>query len=287
MRIPQTVDVDILAANYNNAPFLEAFFNSIVHSTVWPSKLVIVDDASSDDSERIIRSYAEKYPFIYPIYLQTNRGFANALNIGIDQLTSTYTLRIDPDDYMYADRIEKQYNYIYSSKFDVVGGNIQYFDSSSGKFLFKSNVVTAEQDIIAQFKSGACGIIHGSTIIRTDLLKRYKYEQANVPAEDYDLFSKIILGGGSVTNMREILTAVRVHINSVSNFLPYSTIAKTFGLTEKLWGIHHSSLFIRIRYTHLKYYRRFLFEHNEVKKYYYLIVSCLMAPMKVFKRLFR
>lgn len=287
METPKILDVDILVANYNNASFLDTFFNSVIHSTVWPKKLVIVNDASSDDSERIIRSYAKRYSFICPIYLEENKGFANALNIGIDYLTSTYTLRIDPDDYMYSNRIEAQYNFISANGFDVVGSNIQYFDSSSTKQLFKSNVVLSEEDIIMQFKSGACGIIHGSTIIKTSLLKKYKYTQANVPAEDYELFSKIILGGGHVVNMGEVLTAVRVHMNSVSNFLPFSTIKKTFDLTESMWGIHHTPLFIRIRYAHLKYYRRFLYEHRAVKKYCYLVVSCLMAPMKVLKRFFK
>lgn len=287
MKSPKTVDVDILVANYKNAPFLETFFESVLNSTVLPKQLVVVNDGSPDNSEEIIRSYAERYAFIKPVYLEKNVGYANALNAGIEYLTSTYTLRIDPDDYMYPDRIEKQYEYISESGYDVVGSNIQYFDSKTNKDLFKSNVTCDQKGIIKVFKSGACGIIHGSSIIRTQMLKKYGYVQANVPAEDYDLFSKIITGGGRVMNVPETLTAVRVHLNSVSNALPFSTIRKTFDLTEKIWGIHHNRVYVRIKHLHLKYYRRFLFESNPLKKYGSLIISCLMSPGKVVKRLFR
>lgn len=287
MILPKSIDVDILVANYNNAPYLKTFFDSIISSSVIPHKLVIVNDGSSDNSEEIIKYYSSQYAFIQPIYLKRNRGFANALNEGIKILSSSYTIRVDPDDYIYPTRIEEQYNFITKYNYDLVGSNIQYFDSKTSKNLFKSNVATQESQIVKYFKSGSCGIIHGSSIIKTDLLKKYGYSQENVPAEDYELFSKIIIGGGHVANMKDTLTAVRVHINSVSNSLPFSTIAKTFSITEKLWGIRHNYISIYIRYIHLKNYRNFLFESNYLKKYVYLTISCLMSPSKVLKRFLR
>lgn len=56
---------------------------------------------------------------------------------------------------------------------------------------------------------------------------------------------------------------------------------------EKLWGIRHNYISIYIRYIHLKNYRKFLFESNYLKKYVYLVISCLMSPSKVLKRFLR
>ena len=78
MKSSKTVDVDILVANYKNAPFLETFFESVLNSTVLPKQLVVVNDGSPDNSEEIIRSYAERYAFIKPVYLEKNVGYAEA-----------------------------------------------------------------------------------------------------------------------------------------------------------------------------------------------------------------
>lgn len=286
MHFQQKLDVDILVANYNNAEYLPRFFRSFQESSAIPNKLIIVDDGSIDNSVEIIKAYSTQLKYVYPIYLEQNKGFANALNEGIKYLVSTYTLRIDPDDYLFADRIQKQYDYIRTNNLDVVGSNIQYFDSDSGRIVFKSHVEENSDRILEIFKSGACGIIHGSSIIRTIWLKKYGYQQNNVPAEDYELFSRILLSGGQCENMPDYLTAVRVHMHSVSNFLPFSTIQKTYSLTESLWGIKHSKWHIKKKYYHLKYYRKFLFEKQGIKRLFYLLISVISAPQKVIKRIF-
>lgn len=283
----QKLDLDILVANYNNGKFLETFFASIINSTMYPTKLIIVDDGSNDESKNIIIKYSNQLDFIHPIFLDKNVGFANALNIGIDYITSTYTLRIDPDDYLYKNRIEVQYNYIKKYNLDIVGSNINYFDSSTNKIICSSNVPINYEDIKKTFRKGSCGIIHGASIIKSEFLKKYKYCQESVPAEDYELFSKIIIDGGKVHNLEECLTAVRIHANSVSNSLPFNTIRKTFIIKDRIWGGHTSNIIIRMRHLHLKYYRSFLFEKNFIKKLYYIIISSLLAPQKVLKRIRR
>lgn len=280
-------DVDILTANYNNGKYLCQFFESIVHSTVHPNQLIFVDDGSKDDSLEIVESFAKDWEFIRVIALNHNIGFANALNKGIEYIKSTYTIRIDPDDYMSSERIEKQLCYMISHPdVDVLGSNIQYFDSDNIKKLFVSNVSLSEKMIIRNFKSGSCGVIHGSTIIRSELLRKIKYDQKNVPAEDFGIFSRMIVKGAIIRNIPDVLTYVRVHINSISNFLPYKTIKKSFDLVNEIWGINHHEIFVRIKYLYLKYYRMFLFETNIIKKLFYISISSLLSPKKVVNKLF-
>lgn len=286
--VKNVCDVDILTANYNNGAYIEKFIDSVLDSTVLPTRLIIVDDGSRDNSVEIIKKYADKYHFIKLIALRENVGFANALNIGIDHIESKYVLRIDSDDYMHPIRIEVQYRYMTENpEVGILGSNIQYFNSVSMKMLFKSNIALPEQKIIEHFKDGSCGLIHGATMIQTTLLKQFKYCQANVPAEDYEIFSKMIVNGAKVCNIPQVLTFVRVHVNSVSNFLPYSTIAKSYDLAHEIWGIKHSSLEIRIKHLHLKYYRLFLFTPSKIRKLYYITLASLFAPKKVVNRLLK
>jgi glycosyltransferase involved in cell wall biosynthesis len=279
-------NVDILTANYNNGKYLYPFFESIINSTIHPNQLIFVDDGSNDDSLEIAESFAKKWKFIKIIVLKHNVGFANALNEGIIYIKSKYTIRIDPDDYISSERIEKQLCYMISNPdVDILGSNIQYFDSDNMKKLFISNVPLSEKMIIRNFKNGSCGVIHGSTIIRSELLKKFNYDQNNVPAEDFEIFSKMIKNSAVIRNIPSVLTFVRIHINSVSNFLPYNTIKKSYDLVKEIWGINHFEIFIKFKYLHLKYYRLFLFEKKKIRKIIYIIISSLFAPNRVINRI--
>lgn len=280
--------VDILCANYNNAPFLDDFFTSIENSTCRPEQVVFVDDGSKDESLEIVARYIARGKInIRLVQLETNRGFANALNAGIDYLEAPYTLRIDPDDKLAPERIAVQTDYLERHPLvDIVGSNVAYFNSATGSPLLDSNVPQTPPQIRQTFRSGACGAIHGSTLIKTQLLKQIRYDQTNVPAEDYALFSRALKQGSVIHNLPGVLTQVRVHLNSVSNFLPYSTIQKTYALAEQIWGNTFPAYHVKRQYYHLKYYRLFLFTSSP-KRYAYLALASLLNVRKVLKRITR
>lgn len=279
-------DVSILTANYNNGRHIEELIRSVLTSTMLPIQFIIVDDGSTDNSVEIIKSYSSQYDFIELIELEKNQGFANALNAGLKQVRGRFVLRVDADDYIAADRLEKQYLFMLDhADIGVLGSNVRYFDSVSEKMLFTSHVSLNYQSILNDFLSASCGIIHGSTLIRTSIFKKYEYVQKNVPAEDYELFSKMLKDGVKIYNLPLTLTFVRIHLNSVSNFLPYQTIQKTYTIAQQIWGINYSKVEMRLKYLHLKYYRRFLFESHKLKKLYFISFSAMLYPKKILKRL--
>ena len=102
-------DVSILTANYNNGKYIEELIRSVLTSTMLPIQFIIVDDGSTDNSVEIIKSYSSQYDFIELIKLEKNQGFANALNAGLKQVRGCFVLRVDADDYVAPDRLEKQY----------------------------------------------------------------------------------------------------------------------------------------------------------------------------------
>ena len=281
-------DVSILTANYNNGKYIEELIRSVLTSTMLPIQFIIVDDGSTDNSVEIIKSYSSQYDFIELIKLEKNQGFANALNAGLKQVRGCFVLRVDADDYVAPDRLEKQYLFMLEhTEIGVLGSNVRYFDAVSGKMLFDSHVSHSHRSIWDDFLSASCGIIHGSTLIRTSVFKKYEYNQKNVPAEDYELFSKMLKDGVKMYNLPMTLTFVRVHSNSVSNFLPYQTIQKTYSIAQQIWGIGYSKVEMRLKYLHLKYYRRFLFESHKLKKLYFISFSAILCPKKILKRSFK
>jgi len=278
-------DVSIVVANYNNGKYISKFLSSIVDSTYLPKEVLITDDGSMDDSISQIELFSSKYNFIKLIKFPTNRGFAHALNEGITSASGQYVMRLDPDDCVDSERIEKQYNFLESNReVDIVGSNIVYFDSLTGERIFNSNVPLAHHQILQSFQSGNCGIIHGSMMCRSLAIKQFTYNQKNVPAEDYELFSRMLKAGYKASNLSESLTFVRVHINSVSNNLPFDTIKKTFQLKSAIWNTKSSYFTVKRTHLYLLYYRKFLF-HKGMYRYMYLFLAVLFNPMKLFARM--
>jgi glycosyltransferase involved in cell wall biosynthesis len=278
-------DVSIVVANYNNGKYISKLITSVVESAVLPKELIIIDDGSRDDSVSRLESYSRIYSFIKLIKFSVNQGFANALNQGLDAATAKYIFRVDSDDYVSPTRIQEQVNFLEShSSIDIVGSNIAYFNSNSGEIVFKSNVPLDHNTIYKTFRTGNCGIIHGSMAGKSSVIKQFRYNQENVPAEDYELFSLILKSGYQVANLPEALTFVRIHPNSVSNNLPFETIRKTFQLQNIIWNIKTNYFTVKRIHLYLFYYRRFLFCKG-IERYGYLFLAVLFNPMKLLARM--
>ena len=281
----RVADVSIVVANFNNGKYIPKFFSSIVGSTFHPRELIIVDDGSSDDSVSQLRSIAAQNGFVKLIEFPQNKGFANALNEGVAAATSMYIMRLDPDDYVAASRVEKQFKFLESNpEIDMVGSNITYFDSDSGSVIFNSNVPADSDNVVKAFQEGNCGIIHGSMMCRSKVMKQFRYDQKNVPAEDYELFSRMLRAGNKGCNMHDALTFVRIHVSSVSNNLPFETIQKTFRLKDDIWNSKTGYLTVKRMHLYLLNYRRFLFSKG-LNRYWHLALAVLFNPMKGIARI--
>lgn len=280
------MNISVVAANFNNGKFLEEFFQSVIHSTVYPRELIFVEDGSTDGSVEIIRKYLH-YRFIRLIDLKKNHGFANALNIGIAAVTSKYIARVDPDDVLMPDRLKMQFDYMESHpEVDVLGGNVVYFRYETKKNVFRSNFLPEHEQIFRAYRSGDHGIQHPTVLVRSDVFKKYAYNQATYPAEDYDVFARMIFDGKRFANLGLPVNRMRVHAGSISSNLQYNTIKMTFDLRDRIFGMKSGWLIRRFYYWHILLYRKFLNSENTSARIFYISLASLCYPVKVIKRIF-
>jgi len=279
------VDVCVLAANYNNGIYLKQFIEGIINSSVRPKKLIIVDDASSDNSISVIDSFVNSGLDIVLVKLKLNLGFANALNKGLPYVDSKYVLRIDPDDIIHPSRIEIQYKFLEENRLiDIVGSNVAYFIGPETNITGKSKFPTNHQSIVQCYKAGHHGVCHGSVMMKSKCFHNEKYNQKNVPAEEYDIFSRLANKKHIFGNIPDVLTFVRVHESSVSNNMPYTTVAKTFKLREKLWRLKTNRLYIFKEFIARNAYRKYISTYKPIR-YVYLITAVLMKPFSAIIRI--
>ena len=87
--------ISIIIVSWNTASFLENCLTSILaNPSTSTSEIWVVDNASSDDSPRMVR---EKFPRVHLIENSENVGFARANNQAIQHCTGKYVLLLNPD----------------------------------------------------------------------------------------------------------------------------------------------------------------------------------------------
>lgn len=284
--LKKTANVSIIAANYNNGKYLKDFISSVNNSTVLPKELIIIDDGSLDGSIDILNGYSN-LEYLKILKFDKNRGFCKALNVGIKSATGDYIMRVDPDDVLMKDRIEKQVEFLEKNKdISVVGSNVIYFHTKTKKELFTSNFPIEHESIKAAYLKGEHGVQHPTTMIRADVMRKYKYIQENAKAEDYEIFARIVKGGHKFANIDEYLTRMRIHDQSVSNNIKYKTIKRTYEIRDKVFETNTKPLRIRFYYWYILNYKKFLISQNRLMKPFYLMLAVMFYPSKAIKRFF-
>lgn len=105
--------ITVLTPSYNRAYILNKAFESLCAQTVFDFEWIIVDDGSTDDTEKLVLSWKEKdLPFELSYYKQNNGGKHRALNYGIKLAKYDYVLILDSDDYLTQNAVEKIHEWL-------------------------------------------------------------------------------------------------------------------------------------------------------------------------------
>jgi hypothetical protein len=114
--------VSIIMSVYNGARFLGEAIDSIINQTFLEWELIVVDDASVDDTSEILAEYAKRDSRVRGCTLQVNQGAAAARNVACRQARAPLVAIMDADDVSLADRLVTQVEYLKSHpEISVVG----------------------------------------------------------------------------------------------------------------------------------------------------------------------
>lgn len=87
---------------------LEYCLNSLLCQTIPDYEIIAIDDASTDDSLAVLKSYEEKYPKVLKVLaLEENHRQGGAKNAGLDICKGEYIGFVDSDDWVLPDMFER------------------------------------------------------------------------------------------------------------------------------------------------------------------------------------
>lgn len=124
--------ISVIMPIYNAEKTLNNAVQSIIDQSIGFEniELILVDDASKDNSKKIIEEYCEQYENIIPFFSKNNHGYPSfGRNIGLKMATADFLMFIDNDDKYDKDICKKLYETIIEENADVVCCNKVSVDS--------------------------------------------------------------------------------------------------------------------------------------------------------------
>jgi len=205
--------ISIVMPAYNAEKHILEAIESVLGQTFSDFEFIIIDDGSTDNTVRLIRSYSD--PRI--VLLENRHDFIASLNLGINRAQGKYIARMDADDRMFPDRLKIQYEIMEAHpEITVCSSWMQLFNSSSVGDISKLDAGYIEYPILKLLNNNI--ICHPATMIRRDFLVSNQIQYEYYPhAEDYRLWFRIAKSGGIFYTEPQALLYYRVSENQVSN----------------------------------------------------------------------
>ncbi|MGL4570220.1 MAG: glycosyltransferase family 2 protein [Clostridium sp.] len=126
--------VSVVVPCYNGEKFIKRCLDSILNQTYNNIELVIVNDGSKDNSERLILSYEKVFisnGFEFRYIKKPNGGVGSAMKVGLENITGDYFMTLDVDDYILNTAVEKMANYLSERNYNLVRCNGYYVDEEN------------------------------------------------------------------------------------------------------------------------------------------------------------
>ena len=214
---------------YNGDKYLSEAIESILAQTYPDFEFLIIDDASSDGSREIVKSYAD--PRIKLIANPERMGLAANLNRGIRLACGEYIARMDADDVSMPQRLEKQVAFMQADPDIAASGTCAIDMDESGRDLKVRKVLRGEA--LRRWAWVPSPLIHPSVILRKNVVEKFGYDVSLEPAEDYGLWVGLHCAGEKLDNLNEVLLRYRVHDQSVTGSNRATQLQTTYSIFKK------------------------------------------------------
>jgi glycosyltransferase involved in cell wall biosynthesis len=129
-QIARTPTVSVVIATYNRARLLKETIESVLKQTLQDFELIVVDDGSTDDTEKVLKSYGDRVRY----FRQENRGPSAARNLGIRRARASWISIQDSDDICAPNHLKTLFGFVEKNPdCGMVFANGSYLDDPGPK----------------------------------------------------------------------------------------------------------------------------------------------------------
>lgn len=248
--------VSILIPTYNTEKFIISTIESVQNQTYTNWEMILVDDASTDNTIVIIEEFAQNDSRIKLFKLPENRGNGFARNAALEKATGKYIAYLDADDLWFREKLEKQIQFLKANNLHFT---FSFYDSidEEGNDLNRRvespNPLTYKQLFFCNYVGNLTAIYDadyfGKIILETTQKR-----------QDWRIWLTILKQIKIAKPVPESLAFYRIRKDSVSSS-KFKLIKHNFGVYREFHGynfVFSVLLMIRFLYTQLIVKQRYI-----------------------------
>ena len=205
--------VSVLMSCKNSDPTLLKYtINSVLAQTYQNFEFIIVDDGSDRPMESVVREISSDIRI--RIFRLEPSGLGAALSFGITQCAGDYIARIDDDDLMSRDRLEKQVAFLDEHQ-DVCCVGSHRYSLVNNRYAKHRKFPLEHEEILHSLLSLKWSMAHSVLMYRKECVIKAGYYRIKGTGEDLDLILQLSLVG-KLANLDDYLLYYRLRMNSLS-----------------------------------------------------------------------
>jgi glycosyltransferase involved in cell wall biosynthesis len=194
-------DVSVVIPCYNSQDTVERAFRSVNNQTLKPAEILFIDDASKDNTLKILESIqrtSTQIP-VRILTLKSNSGPGAPRNLGWDNAKSKYIAFLDSDDYWHPLKIATQYTWMQDNPECDISGHSSCLRHDVKKFEAIPSKVNARQ--VNRTKMLVYNAFRTSSVMQKREIS-VRFNEGFRYSQDYLLWLEIILNNykGAVLN---------------------------------------------------------------------------------------
>jgi glycosyltransferase involved in cell wall biosynthesis len=235
MNSPQ---VSVFITSYNQEKYIREAVLSAVHQDYDNLQVVVVDDASTDNSGHLLRELAKKYPERLQVHInKINLGITPTHNTALKKCTGGYVSYLDGDDLFLEGKIRRQVAFMEANlQYIISHHNVEVFSDEEGE---KGHQYYWASRFIPKDGGAETLVRYGSFLCSPSIMVRRKYlppngftEQILTGADWYLWIQTLSHTDGLIGYLDEVLAKHRRHTSNIT--LNWSAKFKSRLLTLEL-----------------------------------------------------
>jgi glycosyltransferase involved in cell wall biosynthesis len=219
----------VVIPSYNYAISLRRAVESVLRQPEEDYELLVVNDGSTDDTERLLADLEKEYEGRFRSVTRTNSGLAATRNFGVNNTSGQYLIFLDADDAFCDDALILLRGVVKENPGlgMAVGGHISV--EPNGRQTFNPPSLIPEQPLerVKQYLlDKKLTLSNGSVAMHRDVFSAYRYPEKFRSSEDLSVFA-YALANYSVAKVEGAISFVYKHGDSLRHNV---ALAKSIGL---------------------------------------------------------
>lgn len=205
------ITVSVIMASYNCASFLEAAVGSVLEQSFADWELIISDDASTDDTLKLLPKLQALDSRVHCITSSTNRGAAGARNAALAMARGRYIAFLDSDDLWKPQKLERQIEFMVRNQVAFSFSSYERIDEAGAHRGF----VRAPKSV--SYRQLLFGNVVGCLTAVYDTSAFGKVEMPDIAMrQDYGLWLRLLKRTKHAVSLEESLGYYRLRSTSMS-----------------------------------------------------------------------